>query len=102
MTDRLTKLANPGELITTREATLCAVTRELPVILRNLKVQYRIHKRFLLVPILSQINKLLATIIYIRIYSLGLPNPESTEQKKKKKNYFVTLISCAAVILTPV
>jgi hypothetical protein len=65
-------LLNFMELWPSWEAANCAATQELPSILQNLKVHYRVHKSLPLVPILSQIDPVHTTPSFLPPPSLSL------------------------------
>jgi hypothetical protein len=66
---------NSTELSPSHKAASCAATQELPSILRNLKVRYRVHKSPSLVPVLSQINSVHITPSYLSKIRLNIIHP---------------------------
>jgi hypothetical protein len=79
------------------EAANCAATQELPSILWNPKVHYRVHKSPPLVPILSQIDSVYTIPFYLRsilILSthLRLPLPSGLFPSGFPTKYFIILV----------
>jgi hypothetical protein len=93
------------------EKANCATTQELPNILWDLKVHYRVDKSPPLVPILSQINPIHETSSYFSLSStllvssclrLGLPSGLFHSDFPTDILYaFITLLPCSCYILCP-
>jgi hypothetical protein len=74
------------ELSPSLEAANCATIQEVPSILWNPKVHYRVHKIPPLVPILSQINPINPIPSYLSKIKCNIVHPPTSWSTKLKLN----------------
>jgi hypothetical protein len=85
------------EMSPSLEATSCVATQELPRILWNPKVHYRVHKSPPLIPILSQIDPYHTTPSYPSKIHFNIVHPPDLKDHYKVYNrlgHAVALLAC--------
>jgi hypothetical protein len=70
------------ELSPSREAATCAATQEIPKILWNPNVHYRVQKSPPLVPIMSQINPVHTTLSYFSKIHFNIIHPPTSRSSE--------------------
>jgi hypothetical protein len=90
------------ELSPSREAANCAATLELPRILWNPKVQYRVHNNTPLVPILSQKNPVHTTLFYHSMTHFNSVQPPTSWSSQWSLSFWLPYQYSTCIPLRPI
>jgi hypothetical protein len=90
------------ELSPSWEAANCTATQELPSILWNLKVHYRVHKSPPRVPILSQINPIHTTPSYLPKVHFNIIHQPKSWSSQWSLSFWLPTNSLYAFLFSPI